>query len=169
MGTINRFRRRQRGAAMAEFVLLMPVVIAMWMGIDYFRSGYARRLDALGQSQTAAWQRAYSNDMSCFKGGGGNFGGIAGLGANLGAGGGQQAQNAIDSFSSNSKTSSMFLYAEASASKSESTRLAGWDNSRGTVGGSTLVLCNEVVPGPKDDQDIITPLKSFITGVFPKF
>ena len=71
--------------------------------------------------------------------------------------------------SSPSKTSSMFLYASATASHSESTRRAGWDKSRGTVGGSTLVLCNEVVPGPKDDQDIITPLKSFITGVFPKF
>ena len=38
----------------------------MWVGIDYFRSGYARRLETLAKSHEAAWKLAYSNDGSCF-------------------------------------------------------------------------------------------------------
>ena len=164
MGT--RVSRRQRGAAMAEFVLLAPVMIAMWMGINYFRMGYARRLDALGKSQTNAWTRAYANDMSCFRSGA-NLGGLAGLMANVGSQGGQQAQNAVDTFSGNSNNSSIFLYASSGSGVNEEVSNAHFGLKAG-VGGATVVICNEVVPVGSGDQDVLTPMKSFISGVFPQ-
>ena len=114
MSLLQSIHNRQRGAAMTEFALLVPVMITMWMGIEYFRSGYARRLDALARSQTQAWTLAYSNDMSCYRGGL-NTGGLAGIGANL-SGGGSTADQAISTFSS-SGSSSAFLYGDARGDK----------------------------------------------------
>jgi hypothetical protein len=164
-------RRRhvnQKGVAMAEFVIVLPVALAMWMGIEYFRSGYARRIQALGQSQTQAWKLAYSNDMSCFKGAS-NWGGLAGAGVDYGAGGGDQANKAVDSYSQNAKSSSMFLYGTTRQTGSVATKKAPWDNKRvGRVSGATYVLCNEVVPPPSDDANVFTPLKSFIEQAVSK-
>lgn len=164
MSLLQRMHNRQRGAAMTEFVLLVPVMIMMWMGIEYFRSGYARRLDALARSQTQAWTLAYSNDMSCYWGGL-NVGGLAGIGAEL-SGGGSTADTAISTFSS-SGSSSAFIYGDARGDKTLSTKTAGWDLTQGTVRGRTIVACDEVVPGPNKDQDILTPLGSFVKGLFP--
>ena len=38
---------------MTEMVILLPTMIAMWFGIDYFRSGYARRLQAIKRVSAA--------------------------------------------------------------------------------------------------------------------
>jgi hypothetical protein len=163
-------RQKQRGAAMTEFVLLMPVIIAMWMGIEYFRSGYARRLEALGQSQTAAWKLAYANDLSCYKQGGVSWDGVAGGLADLGAGGGDKANEAINEFSNSSKDSSMFLYGHVAIGRTMSTTKRAWEAGKpnGAVAGQTYITCNEVVPSADNsqDQNVITPLKSFITNVF---
>lgn len=154
---------RQRGHAMAEFVLLTPVIIAMFWGIDYFRSGYARRIEAINRSQTEAWKLAYANDMSCHKNSSGFApvaGGVAGIG-----GGGEKADEAINQFSSNAKDSAMFLYGHTTVGKRLATNRAKWQGGqRGTVDGSTFITCNEVVP--KEDQNIWTPLKSFILSAF---
>src|SRR5262245_6666111 len=62
-----RRRNKPRGIAMTEMVFVVPVMILMWMGIDFFRSGYARRLATLQHASTKAWKLASSNDGSCFK------------------------------------------------------------------------------------------------------
>ena len=153
---------------MVEMVILLPVMITMWFGIDYFRSGYARRLTALGTSQTRAWKLAQSNDGSCFA----NKEPFAGFGgendvtdaSNVGTKGaeaGQQFQNNSDS--------SMFLYAHANQVAQMSTRKARFDGDKtGTVKGGTYVTCNEVVPDGANygDQNVLTPLWDFVKSIF---
>jgi hypothetical protein len=156
-------KNRQRGAAMAELCLLAPVMILMWIGIDYFRSGYARRLDALAQSHAAAWKLAYSNDMSCFAGKS-PISGFTGGGQLDPASAGQDAANATNTFSNNS-SSSMFFYAHANIASSVNTKDARWGGGApGSVHGATFIACNEVVPD--DDQNVITPLWDFVKSLF---
>ncbi len=50
---------------MVEVALLCPIMILTWVGIDYFRNGYARRLNTVQAAATDAWKMAYSNDGSC--------------------------------------------------------------------------------------------------------
>src|SRR5262245_1592817 len=69
VGRLKMGRRRSRGAAMAEFAILAPIMVLMWMGIHYFRVGYARRLETLARAQKDAWTLAYSNTGACFRGG----------------------------------------------------------------------------------------------------
>ena len=47
---------------MTEFLVGLPMIIVLWAGVDYFRQGYARRLETLNQSHAEAWAKAYSND-----------------------------------------------------------------------------------------------------------
>ena len=58
--------RKQRGAIMLEFLIIIPAAMLMFYGIDYFRSTFVRRLTALNQSQATAWHLASSNDGSCY-------------------------------------------------------------------------------------------------------
>lgn len=157
-----RRRNRQRGAAMAEMVILAPVMILMWFGIDYFRSGYARRLEALADSHKRAWALAYSNDGSCFA----NkepWSGFTGEAAAQVAGGGLGTE-AVETFKSKT-SSSMFMYAHANVQATWSTKAARFQgNAVGAVRGGTYVACNEVVP--KADQDVITPLYDFVRSLF---
>jgi hypothetical protein len=145
---LNKFlRRRVRGAAMAEMVLCAPIMILMWAGVEYFRRGYARRLETMAQSHAEAWQKAYSNDGSCF---------TAGAGPWQGWSDNKPADNpGLDA----KLTSSMFMYGDARVTKQmkiSSSRFSA------TVEAKTTVACNEVVPSKNDDQDVITPLKDFI-------
>ncbi|HZS40533.1 MAG TPA: hypothetical protein VFF06_27060 [Polyangia bacterium] len=149
---------------MAELCLLAPVMILMWIGIDYFRSGYARRLDALAQSHKAAWKLAYSNDMSCFSGRSPLSGFTAGNPDLDPSAAGADAQNATNTFSSNS-SSSMFFYAHANVPATVATKDARWGGgSPGQLHGATFIACNEVVPD--DDQNVITPLWDFVRSLF---
>jgi len=72
--------RRTRAVAMAEFLVGLPMMILLWAGVDYFRQAYARRLETMSQSHAEAWAKAYSNDGSCY-GGGGPWGGWSSSGA----------------------------------------------------------------------------------------
>jgi hypothetical protein len=175
---VRSHKSRQRGAAMAEMAILAPVMITMWIGIDYFRSGYARRLEAIAQSHAQAWRLAYSNDGSCFA----NKEPWAGFsGENDINNTGEKGAQAGAAFQSNT-SSSMFSYAHASVSATMPTRAARWDGgSAGEVKGGTYILCNEVVPATstlagrgsstdgKDrfaDQDVLRPLWSWISSLF---
>ena len=60
-------RRNEKGVAMTEMLLLIPVAILMWGGIDYFRMGYVRRLETLAKAHDVGWKLAYSNVGSCFE------------------------------------------------------------------------------------------------------
>jgi len=163
---------------MAEMVLLAPVMILMWVGIDYFRSGYARRLEAINESHGKAWALAYSNDGSCFA----NKEPWAGFGgendAQDPANTGDQGAQASSAFSGNTK-SSMFEYAHANVQTSWKTRVARWDGSQGSMNAGTYVACNEVVPATNADsgkgssgysqyadQDVLTPLWDFVRSLF---
>ena len=176
---MKRLRRREKGAAMAEMVLLAPVMILMWVGIDYFRSGYARRLDALAQARSSAWKSAYSNDGSCFA----NKEAWAGFtGENDPtdpSNTGEKGSQASSAFQGNT-TSSMFMYAHANVQTSWTTKAAKFDGgSVGTMNAGTYVACNEVVPatnaesgkgsnGFSDnaDQNVLTPLWDFVKSLF---
>ena len=175
----TRRRNWQRGAAMAEMALLAPVMILMWVGIDYFRSGYARRLQALADSHKEAWTRAYSNDGSCFA----NKEPWAGFtGENDPtdpSNTGEKGAQASSAFQGNT-SSSMFMYAHANVQTSWSTKAAKFDGgSVGNMNAGTYVACNEVVPatnaesgkgsGGYDqyaDQNVLTPLWDFVKSLF---
>jgi hypothetical protein len=161
------FRRHsQRGAAMAEMCLLAPVAILMWFGIDYFRSGYARRLESIANSHKSAWTKAYSNDGSCFA----NkeaWAGFTGENDPTNASNtSEKGAEAATAFQGNT-SSSMFMYAHANVESSMSTREAKWDGRvKGTVKGGTYVACNEVVPVGDKDQNVLTPLWDFVKSIF---
>jgi hypothetical protein len=174
-------RRRTRGAAMAEMVLLAPVMITMWIGIDYFRSGYARRLETLANAHQTAWKLAYSNDGSCFA----NkefFSGFTGENdATDASNTGEKGSQAVQAFNS-STSSSMFMYAHANVTAKMKTREARWDGGGvGELKGGMYITCNEVVPATSPeaakgsssdgsdkfaDQEVLKPLWSFVSSLF---
>ena len=172
-------RNRQRGAAMAEFLILMPVMLLMWFGIDYFRSGYARRLEAFGKARAAAWKLAYSNDGSCFA----NkefFAGFTGENNAMDPSVvGQKGAEATETFKGNT-SSSLFMYAHANVSATMKTNAAYFNNGTvSEVGGGSYVTCNEVVPATSaaagvgshgweeySDQNVLTPLWDFVKSIF---
>lgn len=149
---------------MAELCLLAPVMILMWIGIDYFRAGYARRLDALNLSHQRAWKLAYSNDMSCFANKSAWTGFTQGNPDLEPGASGQDASNASQAFKDNS-SSSMLFYAHAWVPTDVNTKDARWGGGQGgKVHGATFITCNEVVP--TDDQNVITPLWDFVRSLF---
>jgi hypothetical protein len=134
---------------MAEFLVGLPVIIVLWAGVDYFRMGYARRLDTMNQSHADAWAKAYSNDGSCYSGAG-PWSGWSQSNSQMPAdSGGQGLDKKFDS--------TMFMYGMARSTKSQSATSARWT---ATVQSSTTITCNEVVP--KDDRDVLTPLVDFV-------
>jgi len=148
--TQRKRRRRTRGVAMTEFLVGLPVLIVLWAGVDYFRQGYARRLETMNQSHAEAWAKAYSNDGSCY-GGATPWGGWTGSNSSMPDGNGD-GQGLDRKFSS-----TMFMYNTARSTKSMATNSARWS---GHVQSSTTITCNEVVP--TDDRDVLTPLTDFI-------
>jgi hypothetical protein len=161
---------------MAEMVLLAPVMILMWVGIDYFRSGYARRLEAINESHGKAWALAYSNDGSCFANKEPWAGFTGENDATSSANTSQKGSEAAQAFQGGTK-SSMFMYAHANVQTSWKTRTARWDGSQGSMAAGTYVACNEVVPGTKgndatpgaekfDDQNVLTPLYEWVKSLF---
>jgi hypothetical protein len=161
-------KNHQRGVAMAEMVLLAPVMILMWYGIDYFRSGYARRLEAIAESHKKAWALASSNDGTCFA----NkepWAGFTGENnaadpANTSPDGAQAAQQ----FGGNT-SSSMFMYAHANVASEWKTHAARFDGNKvGSLKAGTYIACNEVVPDGKNfgDQNVLTPLWDFVRSLF---
>jgi hypothetical protein len=143
-------RRRTRGVAMTEFLVGLPMIIILWAGVDYFRMGYARRLETLNQSHSDAWAKAYSNDGSCF-GGGSAWGGWSDSSGSMPDGNGD-GQGLDKKFNS-----TMFMYNVARSTKSMGATSSRWT---ATVQSSTTVTCNEVVP--TDDRNVLTPLTDFI-------
>lgn len=142
-------RRRTRGVAMTEFLVGLPMIILLWAGVDYFRLGYARRLDTMNQSHAEAWAKAYSNDGSC-------YGGASAWGGWTGSNG--QMPDANGSGSIDRKfNSTMFMYNTARSTKSQNATSSRWS---ATVKSSTTITCNEVVP--TDDRNVLTPLTDFI-------
>ncbi|HEX8950923.1 MAG TPA: TadE family protein [Polyangia bacterium] len=143
-------QRRTRGVAMTEFLVGLPIMIVLWAGVDYFRMGYARRLDTMNLSHAAAWTKAYSNDGSCY-GGASPWGGWTGSNSQMpdGNGDGQGLDRKFNS--------TMFMYNTARSTKSEATNSSRWS---GTVKSSTTITCNEVVP--TDDRNVLTPLVDFV-------
>jgi hypothetical protein len=168
---------------MAELCLLAPIMILMWIGIDYFRSGYARRLNALAISHAQAWKLAYSNDGSCFKSGlGGAWQGLTGGNPELEtASAGEKGGEAAEAFKGGT-SSSLFMYGHAYVTGQQKSTAAHWIGGEGgkSLEGSTFITCNEVVPatnaesgvgstGTPDkyaDQDVIKPLWEFIRSLF---
>lgn len=149
MRVMTHIRRRTRGAAMAEMIICAPIMILMWVGIDYFRQGYARRLETMSQSHGEAWARAYSNDGSCYAGGGPFPGWTSSSGSMPTDSGGEGLDKKFDS--------SMFMYGVVHAPKSMKTSSAYWS---GTVSSNTTITCNEVVP--TEDRNVLTPLVDFV-------
>jgi hypothetical protein len=148
--TKKRRWRRSRGVAMTEFLVGLPMMILLWAGVDYFRMAYARRLDTLNLSHAEAWAKAYSNDGSCF-GGGGPWGGWSSSNSSMPDGNGD-GQGLDKKFNS-----TMFMYNTSRSTKSESASSSRWS---ATVSSSTTITCNEVVP--TDDRNVLTPLVDFI-------
>jgi hypothetical protein len=163
-------RRNSRGVAMTETLLVIPVALLMWAGIDYFRRGYVRRLETLAKSHEVAWKLAYSNDGSCFA----NKEPFAGFGgensvtaeSNVGAEGSQATSN----YQGNT-SSSMFMYAHANVGASMALTASSRFDSGGEVKGGTYITCNEVVPATSSsdkyaDRNVLTPLWDFVKSIF---
>ncbi|MCA1663847.1 MAG: hypothetical protein LC659_06200, partial [Myxococcales bacterium] len=102
---------------MTEFLVGLPVLIVLWAGVDYFRQGYARRLETMNQSHSEAWAKAYSNDGSCY-GGSTPWGGWTGSNSSMpdGNGDGQGLDRKFNS--------TMFMYNTARSTKSMATHSA---------------------------------------------
>jgi hypothetical protein len=159
-------RHSQRGAAMAEMCLLAPVMILMWFGIDYFRSGYSRRLESIADSHKAAWSKAYSNDGSCFSNKEPWAGFTGENDATSSANTSEKGAQAATAFSGNT-SSSMFMYGHQNVQSTWTTRAAKWaGGEKGNVKGGTYVTCNEVVPAGDKDQNVLTPLWDFVKSIF---
>jgi Flp pilus assembly protein TadG len=159
--------RRQKGAAMAEMCIVLPLLILMWFGIDYFRSGYARRLQAIAESHQKAWALAYSNDGSCYSASGNESSpGNSGQNDPYDAGNtGTKGSQAATAFSQNS-SSSMFRYGHANVQTNWKTRAARFqEGAVGNLPAGTYVACDEIVPQKSDDQNVFGPLLSFIGGI----
>ena len=151
--------QRTRATAMTEFLVGLPVLILLWAGIDYFRQGWARRLETMSQSHAEAWEKAYSNDGSCF-GGAKPWGGFTDNAGSKPWDGFTKNSGSLPSGVKSSTTSSIFMYNQARSSKSLAVTSSRWS---GNVTSSTTVTCNEVVP--KDDRDVVKPLFDFIKSV----
>lgn len=144
--------RRTRGTAMTEMLIGLPVIIILWAGVNYFRVGYARRLETMNTSHAEAWAKAYSNDGSCYSGGGPLPGFTSELGNLPGDSGGKGIEKNFDS--------SMFMYGIAHGPKSLAVNDSRWS---ATVASNTTITCNEVVP--TDDRNVLTPLVDFIKSM----
>lgn len=147
----RRHRRWVKGTAMTEMLVGLPVMILLFAGVDYFRMGYAKRLETMSQSHAEAWHKAYSNDGSCYAAGKGPFQGWTDSNSQMpdNNGGGQSLDSKFDS--------TMFMYGVAHAPKTMQATSARWS---ATVGSNTSITCNEVVP--KEDRNVLTPLVDFI-------
>lgn len=145
--------QRTRGTAMTEFLVGLPVLILLWAGVDYFRQGFARRLETLSQSHAEAWEKAYSNDGTCFAGAK-PWSGFTDNSSQMpdGNGDGQKL--------SDKTGSSMFMYNISRSTKGMATTSSRWS---GYVSSSTTITCNEVVP--KDDRNVLTPLIDVIKSL----
>ena len=164
-------RRREKGVAMTEMLLLIPVAILMWGGIDYFRQGYVRRLETLAMAHSVGWKLAYSNDGSCFA----NkefFAGFTGENDITDASNvGDKGSEATQSFQGGT-SSSMFMYAHANVGAKMALKAAHFDgDSTGQVKGGMYITCNEVVPKTSSsdkyaDRNVLTPLWDFVKSIF---
>ncbi|HEY2748861.1 MAG TPA: hypothetical protein VGL86_29775 [Polyangia bacterium] len=144
--------RRSRGVAMTEFLVGLPMMILLWAGVDYFRVAYAKRLETLNMSHSEAWAKAYSNDGSCY-GGGGPWKGWSDPGVSGSMPDGNGDGQGLDK----KFNSTMFMYNTARSTQQLSVTSSAWS---ATVASSTTITCNEVVP--TDDRDVLTPLTDFI-------
>ena len=146
--------RRMRGAAMTEMLIGLPVIILLWAGVNYFRVGYARRLETMNTSHAEAWAKAYSNDGSCYAG----AGPFPGFTSEMGQMPSDSSGNGIDK----SVTSSMLMYGIAHGPKSLTVSDSRFS---ATVSSNTTITCNEVVPKAEEDRNVLTPLVDFIKSM----
>ncbi len=172
-GKETRRSRAHRGAAMAEMVILAPLMIALWIGIDFFRQGYVRRLQAIADADGRAWKLAMSNDLSCYKGGSETLSQVSTAASNNSGVAGQ----AVSTFQANSGSSSLFMYGHADITATREISRHGALKG-GSVKAGTYVICNEVVPATNAnaasgapyeetaDQDVLSPVVSFIKSLF---
>lgn len=151
---------------MTEVVIMLPMLLLIWAGVDYFRMAYARKLDSIGRAQHQAWKLAYSNDGSCFA----NkepWSGFTGENdpsnnSTVGADG-----ETITAPFKGSTSNSMLIYAHANQTVSQATDAPRWIGGSGrTVSGGMYITCNETVPKSSDDQDVLTPLWDFVKSIF---
>lgn len=149
----------QRGAAMAELCLLAPLLILVWQGVDYFRSAYARLLQTNSDAQAQAWEKAYSNDGSCFRGGAPWSGVSSGAGPAM-----PQDQKGEELH--RRATSSAFRYGTVRVRKTRPLPRAGWRTGAGHVAAEMFLTCNESVAGPSADSDLAKPLWDFLQSWF---
>jgi hypothetical protein len=163
-------RRSEKGVAMTETLLVIPVALLMWAGIDYFRAGYVRRLETLAMAHQTAWKLAYSNDGSCFA----NkefFAGFTGESDITDASNvGEKGQEATESYQGNT-SSSMFMYAHANVGAHMGLHASSRFDSGGNVKGGMYITCNEVVPKTSSsdkyaDRNVLTPLWDFVKSIF---
>lgn len=143
---------------MTEFLVGLPMMILLWAGVDYFRVAYAIRLNTLNLSHAEAWEKAYSNDGTCFAGGKPWDGFTKGTNGQNPSSGLPTSKNG-DTLTGG-LTSSLIMYNIATSKKSATVTSSRWT---ATVASSTAVTCDEVVP--KDDRDVVAPLADLIKSI----
>jgi len=58
----RRLSRKERGIALTEFVIVLPILIVLWACASYFYKAYYARLDVKHAARTEAWRRGVSGD-----------------------------------------------------------------------------------------------------------
>jgi hypothetical protein len=155
--------RHSRGAALVETCVLAPILILMWIGIDYFRASYARRLRTLSVAYGRAWTRAFARDGSCQRGSTPDSVHALLDGA---VSGDERAQvrGAIDVYVA-SRPAWAFRGGYVDERVTLATDGARWGGGAGvTVTGGAFLPCNEMVPVP--DRDVESAVGSYLAKVF---
>jgi hypothetical protein len=52
-------RRRERGAAFTEVLMVAGILMLLWVSSSHLRAGYARRLQALSLAESRTWERVF--------------------------------------------------------------------------------------------------------------
>lgn len=148
---------------MVEVVVMLPVMILLWAGVDYFRAAYSRKMDSLMRAEMTAWKQAYSNDGSCFA----NKEPWSGFTGELSVASVGDDGATISDATKGSTTNSLFIYAHANVQVEQSTLAPRWGSGTAVmVRGGSYMACNEVVPASDKDQDVLTPLWDFVKSIF---
>lgn len=156
---------------MAEFIIIMPVMLVLLFAVDYFRTAYLTRMAALAASQREAWSLVTRNDIACFNGQEGWDDLTRGHGDTdvFGGQAGGMFPGAAQAWDSSETESSIFRYGHVNMSKSAPVKAFSYRKNapqRTTLPANVFIMCNEVVPGPNDDTNILEPVWSFVKSIF---
>jgi hypothetical protein len=148
---------------MVEATVLAPILILLWMGVDYFRAAYTRRMQALSMASHDAWKRSEAADGSCFTAAQEPKPRVfVDMLESLAAGGpfASMVRGAVERYV-DTRPAWAFRRGHVEIEVSVATRRARWGGGpSAVVTGGMYLPCNEVVPS--DDRDVHSALDDYL-------